>query len=240
VRESGFNAPAAGKTGTTNDGADAWFVGYTPDVVAAVWVGYDTPAPIVPHATGGRLAAPVWARIMLRLYQGRPRPAAWAEPPGVVEGWVDPTTGQRLAAGCRPIGGGAWRELFLARHLPAESCPASGNPEVLTAEALPMEGYEEFTGEPDVPPVDVERTRVPVEEDPAAGDAAAEGEDSRGRDALETTEPSPEPTAAPRLRVSPAPRPTPAEQDEPPADEPRAATPAPAAPTPTPTPAAFR
>ncbi|HET8647655.1 MAG TPA: PBP1A family penicillin-binding protein, partial [Vicinamibacteria bacterium] len=61
VRASGFTAPAAGKTGTTNDGADAWFVGYTPDLVAAVWIGYDSPAPTVPRATGGRVAAPVWA-----------------------------------------------------------------------------------------------------------------------------------------------------------------------------------
>ena len=59
VRASGFSAPAAGKTGTTNDGADAWFVGYTPDVSAAVWIGFDEVRPILRRATGGRLAAPV-------------------------------------------------------------------------------------------------------------------------------------------------------------------------------------
>ena len=59
VRAAGFQGPAAGKTGTTNDGTDAWFVGYTPDVLAAVWIGFDDPRPIVPQATGGHLAAPV-------------------------------------------------------------------------------------------------------------------------------------------------------------------------------------
>ena len=51
--------PAAGKTGTTNDGADTWFVGYTPELVASVWVGFDQPRPIVPQATGGHVAAPI-------------------------------------------------------------------------------------------------------------------------------------------------------------------------------------
>jgi penicillin-binding protein 1A len=258
VRESGFSAPAAGKTGTTNDGADAWFVGYTPDAVAAVWVGYDDPAPIVPRATGGRLAAPVWARVMLRLYQARPRPAGWAKPSDVVEAWIDPGTGQRLTSGCRPLSGWARRELFLASHVPSETCPASGSPAVMTAEVLPMEGYEEFTGAPDVPPVEMERTRVPVEDD--SEDAAAAGEDVPGEAESDTAalEPAPPASPAPRLRVSPAPRatlpaepaerppspravatprPEPAEEQEPPAEEPRAATPAP---TPTPTPGASR
>lgn len=60
--------PAAGKTGTTNDGADVWFVGFTPDIAAAVWFGMDEPRPIVPLATGGGLAGPVWGDFMRRLY----------------------------------------------------------------------------------------------------------------------------------------------------------------------------
>ena len=58
-------ASVAGKTGTTNDGTDVWFVGYTPTVVAAVWFGYDAPRPIAPAASGGRLAAPAWAAFYL-------------------------------------------------------------------------------------------------------------------------------------------------------------------------------
>ena len=63
---AGSKAPAAGKTGTTNDATDTWFVGYTPRLVAAVWMGFDEPRPIMGLATGGRLAAPVWGRMMVR------------------------------------------------------------------------------------------------------------------------------------------------------------------------------
>ena len=63
-----IEVPAAGKTGTTNDGADVWFVGFTPDIAAAVWFGMDNPRPIVPLATGGGLAGPVWGNFMRRLY----------------------------------------------------------------------------------------------------------------------------------------------------------------------------
>jgi penicillin-binding protein 1A len=235
VRAAGFDAPAAGKTGTTNDGADAWFVGYTPDVVAAVWIGYDDPAPIVPRATGGRLAAPVWARTMLRFYEGRARPAPWTQPAGVIEAWVDPATGMRLSAGCRPAFGAAYRELFLDGRAPRETCPTSGSPETLAVEAVPLEGYEEFTGEPDLPPIELERTTVPPEEPAEELDAEAEAA------AEEPDEESPRPTPSPRPAVAtprPSPSPTPADAS-PEAPEPSAEvapTPAPTVrPSPTPT-----
>ena len=60
-----MRGPVAGKTGTTNDGNDVWFVGYTPTLVAGVWFGYDTPRPIARAASGGRLAAPAWAAFYL-------------------------------------------------------------------------------------------------------------------------------------------------------------------------------
>jgi penicillin-binding protein 1A len=205
VRAAGFTAPAAGKTGTTSDGADAWFVGYTPDVVAAVWIGYDEPAPIVTRATGGRLAAPVWARTMLRLYQGRRRPMPWPQPPGVQQAWVDPATGLRLSAGCRPAFGAAYRELFLASHAPRETCPASGRPEMLDAEMAPLEGYEEFSGEPDQPPVALERTAVPSEE---ALEPEPEPEPSEPPAAAAPT-PAPEPSVEPSTEPTPAPVPSP-------------------------------
>ena len=56
--------PAAGKTGTTNDLSDAWFMGYTPDLVAGTWVGYDHMKPLGKAETGGRAAAPVWLKFM--------------------------------------------------------------------------------------------------------------------------------------------------------------------------------
>ena len=61
VRSSGYHGPAAGKTGTTNDGRDAWFIGLTPDLVAGVWIGFDQPRPIIPGRGGSALAAPAWA-----------------------------------------------------------------------------------------------------------------------------------------------------------------------------------
>jgi 1A family penicillin-binding protein len=67
ARRAGYHGPAAGKTGTTNAGADAWFVGYTPDRVAGVWFGFDRLQPIAPGVTGGTAAAEAWGRVMRRI-----------------------------------------------------------------------------------------------------------------------------------------------------------------------------
>jgi penicillin-binding protein 1A len=123
VRRAGYEGPAAGKTGTTNDGADAWFVGYTPELVSVVWIGFDQPKSIVSGASGGRLAAPVWGRIMQRIYASRPAPDSWTRPESVVEKPVDPATGMLLTKGCRPERGDAGEELFLDDELPASTCP---------------------------------------------------------------------------------------------------------------------
>ena len=64
ARNVGFRLPAAGKTGTTNEYRDAWFVGYTPDLVAGVWVGFDRPRTIVPGGYAGDLAVPIWGTFM--------------------------------------------------------------------------------------------------------------------------------------------------------------------------------
>jgi penicillin-binding protein 1A len=123
VRQSGLRAPAAGKTGTTNDGADAWFVGYTPDLAAGVWIGFDQPRPIVADATGGRLAAPVWANLIQRAYRYRLPPRPWSRPRSVVARPVDPATGLVLEEGCSPTSGRAYEELFLDGKVPAAYCP---------------------------------------------------------------------------------------------------------------------
>jgi len=86
--------PAAGKTGTTNDNTDVWFVGLTPELVAGVWLGFDTPTSITSGAAGGSLAAPVWGRIMRSYYAARNfHSAAWTPPPGVISAELDRTTG---------------------------------------------------------------------------------------------------------------------------------------------------
>jgi penicillin-binding protein 2D len=84
--------PAAGKTGTTNDNTDVWFVGMTPDLVAGVWLGFDQPRTIAPGAVGGTLAAPIWARMMATYYQGRD-PTAWTPPATLVTADLDRATG---------------------------------------------------------------------------------------------------------------------------------------------------
>jgi penicillin-binding protein 1A len=123
VRRAGFQGPAAGKTGTTNEGHDAWFVGFTPDLVAGVWIGFDSPRPIVSRTSGGLLAAPVWGRAAARIYRNRPRPEEWPRPAGVTEARVDPETGRILAPGCEPRWGAATTEVFLAGLTPSTVCP---------------------------------------------------------------------------------------------------------------------
>jgi penicillin-binding protein 1A len=70
ARREGFMLPAAGKTGTTNDFVDAWFVGYTPRLVTGVWVGFDQPRTIVPNGYAGELAVPLWAQFMRAATRG--------------------------------------------------------------------------------------------------------------------------------------------------------------------------
>ena len=85
--------PAAGKTGTTNDNTDVWFVGMTPDLVTGVWLGFDRPRSIAVGAAGGTLAAPIWAHIMSDYYAGRDA-TEWAPPPSLVTAELDRLTGQ--------------------------------------------------------------------------------------------------------------------------------------------------
>jgi penicillin-binding protein 1A len=72
ARSLGFNLPAAGKTGTTNDYKDAWFLGYTSTMTCGVWVGFDQPTTIVPHGYGATLALPVWVQVMNKAAQRYP------------------------------------------------------------------------------------------------------------------------------------------------------------------------
>ena len=84
--------PVAGKTGTTNDNVDVWFVGMTPDIVAGVWLGFDRPKTIAPGAVGGGLAAPIWGQMIGRYYANHST-AGWGPPPdGLVYAELDRTT----------------------------------------------------------------------------------------------------------------------------------------------------
>jgi penicillin-binding protein 1A len=85
--------PVAGKTGTTNDNSDVWFVGMTPEIVAGVWLGFDKPKMITPGAAGGTLAAPIFGRMMAQYYSARGA-AEWTPPQGLIAAELDRVTGQ--------------------------------------------------------------------------------------------------------------------------------------------------
>lgn len=83
------NVPMAGKTGTTNDNVDVWFLGMTPEIVAGVWLGFDRPTTITSGAVGGLLAAPIWGDMIGKYYQGRST-SGWGPPPdGLVYAELD-------------------------------------------------------------------------------------------------------------------------------------------------------
>ncbi|MEX2468111.1 MAG: transglycosylase domain-containing protein [Gemmatimonadota bacterium] len=114
VRAQGYFGPAAGKTGTTNEGRDAWFIGLTPDLVSGIWIGLDQPGHIVREAGGGTLAAPAWAHWMRGLERAGARSSAsWLPPVGVQQVRYDPVNGQALGQGCMPRSGAQPEEAWV-------------------------------------------------------------------------------------------------------------------------------
>jgi len=118
---AGLAFPIGGKTGTTNDGNDVWFIGYTTDLVTGFWFGLDVPERIKPNAQGGILAAPAWRQMMTEVYERRPTPGGWAQPDGLVSVEIDRTTGFRASPYCPA----SVREMdwFLPGSEPNEACP---------------------------------------------------------------------------------------------------------------------
>lgn len=113
--------PSAGKTGTTDDYRDAWFIGYTPQIITGVWVGYDKPMPGGKGFTGGAVAAPIWERFMRKAMSAKPV-IDFAKPDTVVEVSIDPTTGY-LATGDCPE---KRDEFYIIGSEPSEYCPKHG------------------------------------------------------------------------------------------------------------------
>lgn len=91
-RIKALGRPAAGKTGTTNDYRDAWFVGYTTDMTACVWVGFDDMKPLGPQETGARAASPAWLNFMRSVSSGE-NSLNFSVPEGIVQYPIDPATG---------------------------------------------------------------------------------------------------------------------------------------------------
>jgi membrane peptidoglycan carboxypeptidase len=155
VAGSGFHIPAGGKTGTTNDGTDVWFIGYTPDLVAGVWMGFDRPQKIKSNAQGGSLAAPAWTSFMREVYRRRPAPADWPMPAGIVERMIDRSTAMLATAYCPPELVGP--EYFIIGTDPTAECPAHG-PYAITP-GLPGVDTLGLAPPPALPPLDTASRR---------------------------------------------------------------------------------
>jgi penicillin-binding protein 1B len=115
VRALGYTRPVAGKTGTTSDFRDAWFVGYTPETLALVWVGFDHNRPL--NLTGAEAALPIWTEIMRRVTATEPA-RDFTPPPGVVLRKIDPATGLLSTGQCPD----AITEAFLQGTEPTVTC----------------------------------------------------------------------------------------------------------------------
>jgi penicillin-binding protein 1A len=102
ARQTGFRLPAAGKTGTTNEYRDAWFVGYTPDLVAGVWVGFDQPRTIVSGGYASELAVPIWGAFMRDATAQTPA-RRFARPPGIVAIEVCQDSGLLPGSACHRV-----------------------------------------------------------------------------------------------------------------------------------------
>jgi penicillin-binding protein 1B len=181
VRQYGFTAPAAGKTGTSHDG---WFAGYTSNLLAVVWVGFDDDREL--GLSGSATAAVVWADLMKHAVElpAYSRPQDFAPPQGIIQVAIDPTTGE-LAAPNTPL---PQQEYFIAGTQPTES--GGGN---VLAQVPPVSWIKKLLGkghqpEPPGAPGAAQPTRVAATKSPAAasrvpvrpGEPAAQKQQKKG------------------------------------------------------------
>jgi penicillin-binding protein 1A len=155
-RAKALGRPAAGKTGTTNNLNDAWFIGYVPNLVAGAWVGYDEERKLGKHETGSRAAAPIWVKFMKGALEDTPIDN-FEVPDGVEFAKIDPETGL-LAS---PLTKNVIFEVFKTGTAPTEtSIPGMAGEETDIEEAglrdttgAPTEEDGEDDGEPKPEPV---------------------------------------------------------------------------------------
>lgn len=116
AKDLGFTRPAAGKTGTTDDYRDAWFVGFTPNLLAVVWVGFDHRTDL--NLSGGEAALPMWVDFMKRASADQPE-IPFVPPPGAVVVRIDPASGQLATPDCPS----SFEEAFFEGQEPVSPCP---------------------------------------------------------------------------------------------------------------------
>jgi penicillin-binding protein 1B len=120
ARGHGFSSDAAGKSGTTNDLRDAWFVGFTPELLTVVWVGLDDNQPL--GLSGTQAALPIWTTFMVRALAGRDSPTFQA-PEGIVFVEIDRDTGLVAGPTCPRV----FSEAFIPGTEPHQACHLHGN-----------------------------------------------------------------------------------------------------------------
>jgi len=174
VWESGFHYPAGGKTGTTNDGTNVWFIGYTADLVAGVWMGLDRPQKIKDNAQGGGLAAPAWTAFMTEVYRRKPVPPDWPRPTSIVTREIDVSSGLLQTSYCpRSL---VTSEFFISGTEPTRDCDKHG------PYANPGGAYPVDTFTPYMPaPTPSTTNRPPINVTPPAPEPGYQPVPSRGQ-----------------------------------------------------------
>ncbi|MCX6023419.1 MAG: penicillin-binding transpeptidase domain-containing protein [Chloroflexi bacterium] len=155
--------PVAAKTGTTDSNQDNWTLGFTPNLVTAVWIGNTDNARMNAQALGGANAAPLWQAVMKAYHEGKPV-ERFVRPPGVVTAQVCAATGLLASSGCSV----RRNEIFVAGRLPTRQ-----------PDQAMLVKYDKTTGKPatpETPPENIEeRLQAPGEEGAGAGGAAVPG-----------------------------------------------------------------
>jgi len=134
ARSLGFKLPAAGKTGTTNDYKDAWFLGYTNTLTCGVWVGFDQPTTIIPRGYGAALALPVWTQVMNKAAEHYPAEPLQPTMP-IQHAMVCSISNQLATTGCQAAGS-AYEIDLPAGKVPAVACQVHGGEQSPFAQQL--------------------------------------------------------------------------------------------------------
>ncbi len=161
ARAGRLEIPVAGKTGTSNNAKDAWFVGFSADVVTGVWVGFDDNRPIGRRESGGRSALPIWIEVMRAASRGR-RPVEFPRPSGVVELSIDPVSGNLAYEGQED----AIDEVFVEGRAPTERALP---PEVADSNTFLLEQFQGGFGAPEPAPSDNAGAGENAPDSPEAG-----------------------------------------------------------------------
>jgi penicillin-binding protein 1A len=139
----GFKLPAAGKTGTTNDYKDAWFIGYTNALTCGVWVGFDQPTTIIPRGYGAALALPVWTQVMTKAAQRYPAHELEPTMP-LARAVVCSISNQLATSGCQ-MAGTAYEITLPADKVPRAPCGIHGGTQTQLVQKLQEAGQRAAT-----------------------------------------------------------------------------------------------